>query len=397
MERKAVDLFCGCGGLSLGLKKAGFNVVAGLDSWKEALTVYQANNLNHDSVLHDVGNVDKTVEVVEKYKPFVIAGGPPCQDFSIAGNRSEGSRAALTVRFAEVIERVGPSAFIMENVPRARNSKAFSDALQVFRRAGYGMTMIVLNAALCGVPQARKRLFLIGLKGEEDDFLLPLLKENMSSKPMSIRDYAPDLVGFDFYYRHPRTYARRAIYSIDEPSPTIRGVNRPKPSTYKMHNGDGHTPDNDLVQCLDLNQRAILQTFPDGYFDAEISKANKEQMIGNAIPVELARFVASNLSTYVDQRTGHNKKLSLMDKSQDIAEKIAKRSKEMFIRAGVDEDINVEDIDPNFSRDIYRILARLEDVKASNSEVMSFVEDSEKKKAKKEASDLLAASSGVES
>jgi DNA (cytosine-5)-methyltransferase 1 len=374
MNRKAVDLFCGCGGLSLGLRRADFNVVAGIDGWQDAITVYSANNANHLAIQHDLSDEDSTVEIVAPHNPFLIAGGPPCQDFSSAGGRVEGTRAELTVKFANVIERVGPAAFIMENVPRARNSAAFRDALQVFRRAGYGLTMIVLNAALCGVPQARKRLFLIGLMGEPDDFLLPSLEASMSSTPMTIRQYDPDLVGFDFYYRHPRTYFRKAIYSIDEPSPTIRGINRPKPSTYKMHDADSHPPSDDRVKSLDLEQRARLQTFPPRYFDVKVSKAAKEQMIGNAVPVELAHFVASALNQYIDEKADGGYALDLMVQAKDIARNVVERVKEFKDRyeaIGRGDEV-VERVDPQFVRDIYRILAKLPKSADNNSKVMSF-------------------------
>lgn len=302
MNLSTVDLFCGCGGLSQGLSNAGLKVVAGVDGWKSAISVYRANNPGHDSHLHDLGDEDATVELLSGYFPFLIAGGPPCQDFSSAGGRVEGDRAALTVTFANVVTRLGPNAFIMENVPRARNSAAFKQALSIFREHGYGLTVIILNASLCGVPQLRKRLFLIGMKGEKDDFLLPSLAARVSDVPMSIREYAPDLVDFDFYYRHPRTYDRKAIYSIDEPSPTIRGINRPKPPTYRMHVADSHHPADERVQSLNLEQRARIQTFPAGYFDVAVPKSDKEQMIGNAVPVALAEFVGTALLSYVRNR-----------------------------------------------------------------------------------------------
>lgn len=378
MNRKAVDLFCGCGGLSLGLQNADFDVVAGFDGWQEAITVYRANNPDHDAILHDLSDEERTVNLVREYAPFLIAGGPPCQDFSSAGGRVEGTRAELTIKFANVIERVGPAAFIMENVSRARNSAAFRDALLVFRRAGYGLTMVILNAALCGVPQARKRLFLIGLKGEQDDFLLPSLEASMSSTPMTIRQYDPDLVGFDFYYRHPRTYSRKAIYSIDEPSPTIRGINRPKPSTYKKHDADSHTPDDDRVKSLDLDQRARLQTFPRGYFDVKVSKAAKEQMIGNAVPVELAHFVASALNTYIAEKADGGRALELMVQAQDVARQVVERTKELrgrFEAIGRGHEI-MEEVDPQFVRDIYRILAKLPPSSDRDSKVMAFTKSS---------------------
>ncbi len=301
MKRTAVDLFCGCGGLSLGLQEGGFDVLAGFDGWNHAVETYRANFNDHEGNLLDLGDEDLAVDTIRAYKPFLIAGGPPCQDFSSAGKREEGSRADLTVKYANIVTRVGVPAFIMENVSRAQHSQAFNEAIRVFRRAGYGLTLKVLNASLCGVPQIRKRLFLIGMLGEQDDFLASSIESSLAAEPMTIRRYDPDLVGFDYYYRHPRSYQRKAIFSIDEPSSTIRGVNRPKPATYKMHPNDSCDPANDAVQALSLDQRARIQTFPAGWFDLKLPKASKEQMVGNAVPPVLARFVAERLSAHIEK------------------------------------------------------------------------------------------------
>lgn len=304
MELTAVDLFCGCGGLSRGLSEGGFNVSAGIDAWDEAIRVYAANNSDagHDAIVHDLTDEEGTVELVSRYRPFLVAGGPPCQDFSSAGHRKEGDRADLTVKYAQVVSRTRPKAFIMENVPRAQLSAAFAAAVGIFREAGYGLTTIVLNASHCGVPQLRKRLFLIGMLGEPDDFLLDDLTSAQSAEPMTVRQYLGDEIDLGFYYRHPRTYQRRAIFSLDEPSPTIRGINRPMPPTYKLHSNDA-VQDLEEIRALTLEERARIQTFPHGYFDVEVTKAAKEQMIGNAVPVELAKFVATALFKHAAKAT----------------------------------------------------------------------------------------------
>lgn len=102
----------------------------------------------------------------------------------------------------------------------------------------------------------------------------------------------------DFYYRHPRSYARRGIFSIDEPSPTVRGVNRPIPSGYKIHSNDATTNLTE-VRPLTTLERARIQTFPKN-FVFEGSKTNLEQMIGNAVPVKLAEYVGKHLLNYME-------------------------------------------------------------------------------------------------
>ena len=114
---------------------------------------------------------------------------------------------------------------------------------------------------------------------------------------MTIREYLGNELGTDFFYRHPRSYARRGIFSIDEPSPTIRGVNRPIPPKYKIHPGDA-TIDLGKVRPLTTIERARIQTFPKKF--AFIGcKTDLEQIIGNAVPVNLATYVARHIMKYM--------------------------------------------------------------------------------------------------
>ena len=108
---------------------------------------------------------------------------------------------------------------------------------------------------------------------------------------MTLRDYFGDSLGFEYYYRHPRNYSRRGIYSIDEPAPTMRGVNRPVPKGYLGHPNDPCPVSKDL-HVLTTKERAKIQTFPDDYIWVG-SKTDLEQMIGNAVPVKLGEFVAN--------------------------------------------------------------------------------------------------------
>ena len=185
----------------------------------------------------------------------------------------------------------------MENVDRAQKSNAYSFARDVFKSAGYGLTEIVLDASLCGVPQKRKRFFCIGILNGKDNALRSLIESRMSKHPTTLRDYYGDSLDFEFYYRHPRNYSRRGIFSIDEPAPTMRGVNRPVPKGYPGHPNDA-CPLNDSVRALTTEERALVQTFP-STFSWVGSKTDVEQMIGNAVPVKLAEFVAKSLLAYI--------------------------------------------------------------------------------------------------
>lgn len=291
---KAIDLFCGCGGLSLGFQQAGFEIVAAFDNWKKAVEIYNENFL-HKAELKDV--YELTADYLKNFSAEIIIGGPPCQDYSSAGKRTEKSNADLTFRFAELICEAKPKFFLMENVDRIIKSETLPKAVNFFKNANYGLTQIILDASLCNVPQKRKRFFLLGELNGEDNFLKNELEKNLASKSMTIRDYLGEEFGTNFYYRHPRSYARRGIFSIDEPSPTIRGVNRPIPANYKIHSGDA-TKNLSEVRPLTTLERARLQTFPKN-FKFNGTKTELEQIIGNAVPVNLSNYVGKIFFEYI--------------------------------------------------------------------------------------------------
>lgn len=295
---KVVDLFCGCGGLSLGFERAGMNVVAGFDNWDNAIAVYK-QNFSHPVFKEDLSNVEISSRMIEAFRPDVIIGGPPCQDFSSAGKRNENNgRGDLTVSYAEIVATVHPQWFVMENVARIVKTQKLLEACRIFHKAGYGLTQTVLDASLCGVPQKRKRFVLIGKLGANENFIYNTLQTALATKEMSVADYFGDKLDIKYYYRHPRSYVRRGIFSTNEPSPTIRGVNRPMPKGYKLHPGD---PVQSLegIRPLTTRERSMVQTFPED-FNFSGTKTDVEQMIGNAVPVNLGTFIANALKAYTD-------------------------------------------------------------------------------------------------
>ena len=214
-----------------------------------------------------------------------------------AGKRVEAQRAGLTESFAEIVCSVKPQYFVMENVDRAAKSNAFAKARELYKSGGYGLTEMILDASKCGVPQKRKRFFCIGIRGGGDDALRDIIQSGINKQPTTLRDYFGDGLGFEYYYRHPRNYSRRAIFSIDEPAPTMRGVNRPVPKGYPGHPNDACML-GPSVRALTTAERALIQTFPPD-FKWVGNKTDTEQMIGNAVPVKLAEFVAAALVRYI--------------------------------------------------------------------------------------------------
>ncbi|MDR3135603.1 MAG: DNA cytosine methyltransferase [Deltaproteobacteria bacterium] len=295
--KKVVDLFAGCGGFALGFQNAGFNIVSAFELWDIAVATYQAN-FKHPVYKVDLSDVKNAVETIKPFGPEIIIGGPPCQEFSHAGKRVEDKLAGLTIAYADIVSNVLPFWFVMENVDRAQKSSAYASARMIFKKAGYGLTELVLKASQCGIPQRRKRFFCIGSQYSNDNFLTEYIYSKTNDKEMTLRDYFGTSLDFEFYYRHPRNYSRRAIYSIDEPSPTIRGINRPVPAGYPGHARDACEL-NHSIRSLTTLERSLIQTFPPN-FKWRGNKTEIEQLIGNAVPVKLAEFVANALAFHVN-------------------------------------------------------------------------------------------------
>lgn len=331
---KVVDLFCGCGGLSLGFQKAGYEILAAFDNWEEAVTVYH-NNFDHPVIKQDLSDVESTVVEIEKYRPDMIIGGPPCQDFSSAGKRNENNgRGDLTVSYAKIVAAIKPEWFVMENVDRILKTGKLVEAREIFKDCGYGLTETVLNASLCGVPQRRKRFIMIGHLGENDGFMADVLEKRQASKEMTIADYFGNQIDIKYYYRHPRSYARRGIFSVNEPSPTIRGVNRPMPSGYQLHPTDPVTT-LEGIRPLTTRERSMIQTFPKD-FKFIGTKTDMEQMIGNAVPVNLAKFVGDSIMAYL----GVDNPISVVDIKKEFPAEIVNHGSEV-VDSNLDNGKNV--------------------------------------------------------
>ena len=184
-----IDLFCGCGGLSLGFEKAGFNIILGIDAWQDAITTFNYNHKNSLGICADLSKINpKDIEnQLDGQTIDVIIGGPPCQGFSLAGKRIvDDVRNTLYKNFVNFVSYYKPKVFMMENVP---NILAMGDGiireqiLSDFEKLGYKVTYKILTASDYGVPQNRRRAIFVGLKnGNEFHFPEPLSSSKITSK-----------------------------------------------------------------------------------------------------------------------------------------------------------------------------------------------------------------------
>lgn len=286
----------------MGFQNAGFDIVAAYDNWRPAVDVYRMN-FKHPIYEQDLAD-EQTQADIKNLSPDIIIGGPPCQDFSSAGHRNVNlGRAILTTTYCDIITTVRPQYFLMENVPEITKKDILTEVLERFKNAGYGLSSTILDASLCGVPQSRKRYVLVGCLGEKDGFLQNFLEAHLANAPMTMRQYFDEIgydFGVDYYFRVPRSYNRRGVFSIDEPCQTIRGVDRPIPSGYKGHPSDP-VEIGPKVRALTVLERSYIQTFPKT-FKFEGTKSNLNQMIGNAVPVKLAEYVARAIIEYDKSR-----------------------------------------------------------------------------------------------
>ena len=167
---KVIGLFSGCGGLDLGFKQAGYDLIWANDILKDACDTYRLNIGDH-IVNEDITKID--LDIIPNAD--IIIGGPPCQGFSGIGKRDPNdNRSALVYSYLDVVNKVQPKIFLFENVTGIKSSKAvdgskvIDNLKKAFEDIGYHINIYTLNAADYGVPQRRKRVFIIGNKIEVD-------------------------------------------------------------------------------------------------------------------------------------------------------------------------------------------------------------------------------------
>ena len=165
-----LDLFCGIGGIGLGLMRAGLTCVGGVDNWPDAKATFEHNHGGARLLLADLAQT--TAEQIERHFTVpaagidVIVGGPPCQGFSTVGKRdADDPRNALWTAFHRLVRDIRPAYVVIENVEGllvTRNGRVRDEIIESFGEIGYEMTCRLLRAADYGVPQLRKRAVFLG-------------------------------------------------------------------------------------------------------------------------------------------------------------------------------------------------------------------------------------------
>lgn len=179
MKFKAIDLFCGAGGLSAGLKKSGFQICLGVDIDKAALNTYKLNLKNTKILTKDIKQVTgkeiTQLTGIKKKDNFLLAGCPPCQGFSNLGKRdADDEKNRLVYEYIRIIYELEPTFILMENVPgmaEGVGKEIFKKVVESLQKLYY-VEYSTLNAADYGVPQTRKRLVLHGIRKDINEIIM---------------------------------------------------------------------------------------------------------------------------------------------------------------------------------------------------------------------------------
>ncbi len=305
-----VELFAGAGGMGLGLEAAGMEHLLSFEKEEAQHSVLM--HAGKDAVRMDLKDI-ATACFAMKERPDLIAGGPPCQDFSRAGQRQITDRAQMTKHFAQIICLQRVEWFIFENVTEAARSSQYKWARALWKRHGYGLTEIQLDAQDYGVPQRRKRHFCIGRLDEIDGFLFNDLIEAATEKPTTIRNMLNprefpedrELLEKGCFFARPWMGKTgepngRGILGIDEPCATItRNTHEHPGDGYIAHPEDaGKLKD---AHILTHAQVARIQGFASGYdFKRKTCRYDRDGwpnktvniMVANAVPAPMVQRIA---------------------------------------------------------------------------------------------------------
>ena len=284
-----IDLFCGCGGWTEGLKKAGWRPVLAVDVDQAAMDTY---NKNHQcgTLLKDVAHIRKT-DLPAHVK--LIVASPPCQSFSVMGRREDTPRDHLYTHVLKIAGWVNADMILMENVMGIMSKgTVFPRLIKGLRAKGYCVHHCGMDAQDYGVPQRRKRLIIAATRGGVA-FTFP---KPVRSKCLSLSKYLdpPHLVPADSwlkpakvkYYRRAcsegKRFARFMPVDTGEIAPTIM-------ASYRQGGGESALLEysRDRVRMLTFRECARLQSFPDNYkWIGALSSVYRQ--IGNAVPPQLA-------------------------------------------------------------------------------------------------------------
>lgn len=333
-----IDLFSGCGGLSLGFEMAGYKSLLAIDNWQDALDTYRHNNPDARTLCGDLSKINPE-DIKREYnigRVSVIIGGPPCQGFSIAGKRIiDDERNKLYKSFVGFVKCFMPDAFVMENVPNILSiggGVVKESIIRDFSELGYNVTYKVLLASDYGVPQNRRRAVFVGLKNGEYTFPLPTITNAVTTEE-ALSDLTDDSVtdgeaypllaqsayqqfirqGCATLYNHQATIHTEQttrIISMVPDGGNYKDLPKELQQTRKVHiawtrlnskkpsitidTGHRHHFHYSFNRVPTVRESARIQSFPDSFIFTN-SKTSQYKQVGNAVPPLMAKAIAEQL------------------------------------------------------------------------------------------------------
>lgn len=350
----AIDVFSGCGGLTLGLALAGFRVVAGIEIDIAAATAFRVNHPTVELLMQDIryikGSELLAIADMKAGDLDLLAGGSPCQGFSRMRTRNGGRTVAderndLVLEFTRLCDELAPKTILFENVPGLAQDALFTQMKHRLSEKGYSLKPRVLNLAGYGIPQRRKRLFLVGSRLGSPSFpetkgpivdvrkaIGSLPRPENSSDPLHrsitvhsaivserIKQIPKDGgsrmdLGFEAQLEcHKKIDGFRDVYGRmhwDEPAPTI--------TRYSINPSKGRYLHPEQDRAISLREASLLQTFPPDYlfpFD-EFGRGAIASMIGEAIPPEFARQMGKHLIEHLTTFESPHRDMCSYDESE---------------------------------------------------------------------------------
>ena len=325
-DMKLISLFSGAGGLDLGFEQAGFEILAANEFDKGIWETYERNHMSN-LIKKDIRKIDAS-----EFPNHVdgIIGGPPCQSWSEAGalRGINDERGKLFFDYIRILRLIKPKFFLAENVigmMANRHSQAVSNIFMQFENSGYDVKIYLANASDYGVPQDRKRVFYIGFRKDlKINYQFPNPTTPYRYQKMTLRQAIGDLektaiparpknktngrlpiLNHEYYIGAYSTIfmSRNRVRGWDEQGFTVQASGRQcqlHPQAPKMLSVEKNkrifVPGKEhLYRRLTVRECARLQGFPDDFefFYSDIDYGYK--MIGNAVPVGLARIIAQSI------------------------------------------------------------------------------------------------------
>ena len=348
----AVDLFCGAGGLTTGLKEAGINVVAGVEFDQDAANTYKANHPNTHLFQQDIKTLSgKTILDTLGIKEIdLLAGCPPCQGFSSLTfkHKREDPRNFLILEFLRLVQELKPKMVMLENVPglAKRGNILFTKFIQGILDLGYLPEWRVLQVADFGVPQKRKRLVMLAGKNFQIPIPTPQYAETPTKtlkKWVSLREaianmprpvFVSDVKNRDYKSINWNVARNLSEVNLKRIRSLVQGASRYaipqqlKPEGHKdSESGFGNVygrlrwdepsvtitrgcitlsmgrfghPDQD--RALSVREAATIQTFPTDYQFAVNNLEKACLQIGNAFPCLLAKKLGEQVIKYYEEK-----------------------------------------------------------------------------------------------